>query len=83
MGQFALFCIQFPYPELIFHNVKFMNYTRWSHNFKKIVFFFSEIRNNFGVKRIKWSDIQPLYIFTKVKDRIYIELRIYINTFND
>lgn len=43
-----------------------------------------------GVKRIKWSDIQPLYIwinicyiFTKVKDRIYIELRIYINTFND
>ena len=36
-----------------------------------------------GVKRIKWSDIQPLYIFTKVKDRIYLELRIYINTFND
>ena len=36
-----------------------------------------------GVKRIKWSDIQPLYIFTKVKDRIYLELRIYINTLND
>lgn len=36
-----------------------------------------------SIKRIKWSDIQPLYIFTKVKDRIYIELRIYINTFND